>query len=148
MCQCANTDEVHTLLGIVADSVVGYSPTRLCLVASGNNVYGLFGIADGEVVEHYTVDTSVGKHLVELVEVTYLNLYFQVKALLLQVGMASVDGIGNASGKVNMVVLEEYHVEESYAVVYSSTNLHCLLLKHAQSWSGFAGIENASIGTL
>ena len=90
----------------------------------------------------------MGKHLVELVEVTYLNLYFQVKALLLQVGMTSVDGIGNASGKVYMVVLEEYHVEESYAVVYSSTNLHGLLLKHAQSWSGFAGIENASVGTL
>ena len=61
--------------------------------------------------------------------------------------MATVDSIIDAASEIDVVVLEENHIEETDAMVHTATNLHSLLLQHAETWSGLAGIEDVSLGT-
>ena len=116
MGKCTNGDEVDTCLGIVAKRVEGNAARRLGLIATCYHLNGLARIVNGEVIEHDAVDTSTTKHTLQLVEVAHFNLNLQVKALLAQVGMATVDGIFNATSKVNVVVLQQDHIEKAYAV--------------------------------
>ena len=62
--------------------------------------------------------------------------------------MAAVNSIDDAAGKIDVVVLEQNHIEESDAVVTATTNLHGLLLQHAQAWCGLAGVQHTGLGTL
>ena len=88
------------------------------------------------------------ENLVEFVEIAHFDLYLQLQALLFEVCVAAVDGLGDASSKVYVVVLEQYHVEQTYAMVGATAYLHGLLLKHTQSGSGLAGVEHACAGAL
>ena len=47
--------------------------------------------------------------------------------------MTAVDGVGDAAGEVDVVVLKQNHIEEPYAVVHSPANLHSLLLQDAHA---------------
>ena len=146
--QCANADEVNALLGIVADGIEGDAPTRLGLIAMGNDVDSLLGIGHAEVVEHDTVDAAMVEHLLQFVEIAHLNLNLQLQTLLVQILVATLDGIDDAASKVDVIVFEEYHVKKSYAMVAAATNLHGLLLQHTHSWCGLAGIEHTTSGAL
>ena len=148
MGQCAHRNEVDTLLGIVADGIEGDAATGLRLIATGNDIDGLLGIGHGEIVEHDTVDTTMIQHLLEFLEGTNLNLNLQVETFLFEIGVTTVDGIDNTSGKVDMIVLQQNHIEKTDAVVASATNLNSLLLQHAHARSSFAGVEHAGLGAL
>ena len=87
------------------------------------------------------------QHLVELVEAAHLDLNLQVEILLLEVSMATVDGIVDAAGEVDMVVLQENHVEETDAMVHAAANLHSLLFEHTHARSGLASVEDVGLGT-
>ena len=52
----------------------------------------------------------------------------------------------DASSKVDVVVLEENHVEQADAVVASATNLHGHLFEDTHAGSGLAGIEHTGAG--
>ena len=117
MGQCTHRNEVDTLLGIVANGVERDATAGLCLVASGNDVNSLLGIGHAEVVEHNTVHATVVEHLLKLVERTYLNLNLQVEALLLQIGMAAVDGIDATPSGLGVDGRQRDNVEESDTMV-------------------------------
>ena len=53
----------------------------------------------------------------------------------------------HAATKVDVVVLQEYHVKEPDAMVHAAANLHGLLLQHAHAWSGLARIEYTRLCT-
>ena len=108
----------------------------------GNDVNCLLRIGHAEVIEHNTVYASVVKHLLQLVKRAYLNLNLQVESLLFQVSMTAVNGVGNTTGKVHVVVLQEYHVEQADAMVRATADLDGLLLEHTHTRSGLAGIEH------
>ena len=112
----------------------------------GDEVDGCLGVGDAEVVEHDAVHAAVAEHLPELVEVSHFDFYLQVEVVFLEIGVAAVDGFVDASGKVDVVVLEQNHVEESDAMVASAANLDGLLLEHAQAGGGLAGVEHAGVG--
>ena len=88
------------------------------------------------------------EYLLEFIERAHLDLNLQLEALLLEILVATVDGIGDAAGEVDMVVLEQDHVEESDAVVTATADLHGLLLEHTHAWGGLAGIEHTGAGAL
>ena len=95
--QGTDGDKVNALLGIVADGVEGDATRRLGLEAVVDNVDSLLGVWHREVVEHDTVDTAVIEHLLQLVERAHLNLNLQVETFLLEVLVATVDGIDNTA---------------------------------------------------
>ena len=88
------------------------------------------------------------KHLLQLVKRAYLNLNLQVESLLFQVSMTAVNGVGNTTGKVHVVVLQEYHVEQADAMVRATADLDGLLLEHTHTRSGLAGIEHTGASAL
>lgn len=137
-----DADEIDTLLGVVADSVVGYASRRLHLIAVVDDGHGLARVGGGEIVEHDAVYPTLVEDLLELVEVADLNLNLQVEALSLEIFVAAADGVDDASGEVDVVVLEENHVEESYTVVHPASNLHGLLLEDSHSRSRLSGVED------
>ena len=148
MGQCTHGDEVDTLLGIVANGIERDATRRLCLVATCDDIDSLLRIGHAEVVEHDTIDATMIQYLLKLVERTDLNLNLQVEALLLQVCVTAVDSINDATSKVDVVILEQNHVEETYAMVAATTNLHSLLLQHTQAWCGLTRVEYTGLGTL
>ena len=86
------------------------------------------------------------EHLLEFIEVTHLDLYLQVESLLLEISMTTVDGIDDTSCEVNMIILQQYHIEETNTMIASTTDLHCLFLEHTHAGSGLTGIENTGLG--
>ena len=120
----------------------------LRLHATCDDVNSLLRVGHAEVVEHNTVHATVVEHLLQLVEGTNLNLNFQVKPLFLQVLMAAVDGVGDTTGEIHVVVLQQDHVEESNTMVATATDLHGLLLEHTHARRRLAGIEHTGLRTL
>ena len=148
MCQGTYRDEIHTLLGIVADGIVGDTARRLSLILASDDIHRLLGIRHREIVEHDTVYTTVLQNLVEFLEAAHLDFNLQVEPLLLEVSMATVDSIVDTTSEVDMVVLEQDHIEETDAMVHTATDLHSLLLQHSETWSSLAGVQDMSLGTL
>ena len=62
--------------------------------------------------------------------------------------MATINSVGNAAGKVDVVVLEQNHVKQPDAVVAASSNLHGLFLQHAHAGCGLASVQHAGLGAL
>ncbi len=62
--------------------------------------------------------------------------------------MAAIDGIGDATGKVHMVILQQNHVEESDTMVTTTTYLHGLLLEHTHTWSRLTGVQHTGLRAL
>ena len=62
--------------------------------------------------------------------------------------MATCDGILDASGKVDMVVLKQDHVEQTDAMVHATADLDSLLLQHAHAGSGLAGVKDMCLCAL
>ena len=61
--------------------------------------------------------------------------------------MTTVDGVIDTASKIDVIVLEENHIEETDTMVHTTTNLHCLLLQHTETWSSLTGVEDVSLGT-
>ena len=78
MCQGTYRDEIHTLLGIVADGMVGDTARRLRLILASDDIHRLLGIRHREIVKHDTVYTTVLQHLVELIEAANLDFNLQI----------------------------------------------------------------------
>ena len=62
--------------------------------------------------------------------------------------MTSVNCILYATGKINMIVFQQYHVKETYSMVDPSPYFHGLFLKHTHSGSSLPGIKNFCFCTL
>ena len=142
MCQCSNRDVVNTTFRIVAYRVEGNTTARFGLVTTTDNLHRLLRVGHGEVIEHDTVHATTVEHLLELIEVTHLDLYLQVETFFLEVCMTAVDGVGNTAGEIHMVILQQDHVEESDTVVHTTADLHSLFLQHTHTWGGLTGIQH------
>ena len=51
----------------------------------------------------------------------------------------------HATAEVDVIVLEQDHVEETYAVVHSASDAHGLFLQHAHARRGLARVEDARL---
>ena len=76
MCESPYTDIVNSTLGIVANCFNGYASRtfNLCLVVDNFNSFACVFYA--EIVEHYSVCTTVREGFVEFFEISYLYFYF------------------------------------------------------------------------
>ena len=70
----------------------------------------------------------------------------QLPAGLLQVGVGSGNGLGNAAGVIDVVILENNHVEQAVAVVHAAADEHGPLLAQAEVGRGFAGVQQLGPG--
>ena len=87
------------------------------------------------------------QYLVELIEAANLDFNLQIETLLLEISVATVDGVIDTASEIDVIVLEENHIEETDTMVHTTTNLHCLLLQHTETWSSLTGVEDVSLGT-
>ena len=71
-----------------------------------DEVYSLLSICHSKVVKHNTIYTATFKDLIELIEITNLNLNLQVKVAFLKISMTTVDSVGNTTSEINMIVFE------------------------------------------
>ena len=62
--------------------------------------------------------------------------------------MTTVDGIHDASGKVDMIILQQDHIKQTDTMVTATTDLHSLLFEHTHTGGGLAGIKHTGMGTL
>ena len=56
--------------------------------------------------------------------------------------MATIDGLDDAAGKIDMVVLQQNHVEEADAMVHAAADLDGLLLQDAEARRRLARVED------
>ena len=138
-------DEVDAGLGIAAQGLFGDASAGFGLVLPVNTAHGLAQGVGVKIVEHDAVHTAVAQHLLQLVEVAYLDFYFQVFAFFLQVGMCAVYGCLDAAGKVDVVVLEHDHIVEPNTVVGAAAALHGVFLQQTHVGRGLAGVEQLCV---
>ena len=101
------------------------------LLPFADKCHRLLSALGSEVVQHDTVGNVGRQRFAYLVFVARLYLDTQVFAFLAAVVAGTGEGIGDTSGKVHMVVLQENHVEEPDTMVHAAANLHRLLLQIA-----------------
>lgn len=116
----------------------------MCTGAAWTSLNGTAGVFGCEVVEHDAVG-FLGNGFREFLEVAYLALYFQVEALVAAVLTGTCDGVVHAAAEVDVVVLEQDHVEQSDAVVHASADAHGFFLEHAHARRGLPGVEYAGL---
>ena len=69
-------------------------------------------------------------------------------AAALEAASIPVYSIGDAAGKVDVVVLEQYHIEKSHAVVLAAAELDGHLVEHPHTGRGLARIEHPAVRAL
>ena len=111
-----------------------------------DDVHSLLGVRNREVVEHDAVDPTLVEHLLQLIEVAHLNFNLQVEMLVFQVLMTAVDSIGYASSEIDMVVLQQNHIEKTNTMVHATAKFHGLLFEHTHTRCGLARVENMTTG--
>src|SRR5690554_7358833 len=80
--------------------------------------------------------------LLEKKNIAYLNFYFKGTPTLLQIGLSRFNGLFNASGKIDVVVLEHNHVVQAHAVVDAPSDAYRFLFEPAHTRRGFARVEH------
>lgn len=141
-------DKIDTALRIIAESIHGDAARRLGLVLAVDQLDSLTSLGRCEIVEHDAVDAADGENLIELVEIANLDLDTKILAFLLEILVDTGDGLIDAARKVDMVVLEEDHVEEADAVVAASANLDSHLVEKAHARGRLASVDNLGVETL
>ena len=145
MCQGSEGDEIDTSLGIRYHRVEGDAARGFGFSTTCHNFDCLLGVGRCEVVEHDAV-APFGKSFIKFLEVAHLTFNLEVFSVIFAVLLGTGDGVVNTSAKVDVVVLQQNHVEESDAVVHATTNLHGFLLQHTHARSGLASVEHTSLG--
>ena len=87
----------------------------------------------------------MGEHLVDFVERAGFDFDFEVEAVGFLIGRTTVEGLGDAAGKVHVVVFEQNHVEEADAVVGAAADFDGFFFEHTHAGCGFAGIEHTCV---
>ena len=97
-----------------------------------------------EVVEHDAVYTCF-ESLTDLVFVAHFHLDLKILSFGAAIFFGAFHSFEYPSGEVHMIVLDQYHVKQSDAVVGASSDLHGLFLKQAHARSGLAGVEHFGV---
>ena len=144
VCEGSDRYEVYTSLAVAAESVDGYATARFdfdtgCILAYDR--YCIGGAGRGEVVEHYAVDTGFDS-LTDFIFVAHFDLYPEVFAVLLAICLGLGYGSGDAAGEVDVVVLDQNHVEETDAVVVAAADSHGFFLEDAHAGCCLACVEH------
>lgn len=141
-------DEIDTALGIVAESIHSDAARRLSLVLAVDQLDSLSGLCGREIVEHDAIDTTDCENLIQLIKVANLDLDAKILAFLLEILVDTGDGLVYAACEVDVVVLEEDHIEETDAVVATTANLDSHLVEETHAGGRLAGIDNLGVETL
>ena len=153
VCECTNGNEIHTAHGIIVN--------RINRDASGGLDFhmpsgGLFPCTDmlnrllrafrREVIQHDAVRDIRRQCLVYLRRITHFDLDTQVLAFLLTIVACTRERIRDATRKVHVIVLEQYHVKQPNTMVHTTSDGNSLFLEVTQTRSRFAGIEHVAFG--
>ena len=141
-------NEVYATFGIVAQGVEGDAAAGLRFKLAADEFHGLAGVFYGEIVEHDAVGSAMFHDLAYLVECAAFDFNFEMQSFLLLVGGAAVQGAGYAAAEVDVVVLEQDHVEQPDAVVYTAADFHGFLFEHTHTGCGLARVEHTGVGSL
>lgn len=141
-------DEIDTALSIVAESIHSYAARRLGLVLAVDQLDSLTSLCGCEIVEHDAVDTTDCENLIQLIEVAHLDLDAKILAFLLEILVDARDGLIDATREVDVVILEENHVEETDTVVAASADLDSHLVEKAHARGRLACVDNLGVETL
>ena len=151
MRQCANAHKIHACQGVIAQRVDGYATRTLNLhlpvafLPFADGLYRLCGVLGRIVVEHDPVGYTCAECFCELGIVTHFDLNPEVLAFGLAVVACTGQCGGYASGKIHMVILEQDHVEQPYAVVHASAECHSFFLEVSQSRCRLACIQHVAL---
>lgn len=141
-------DEIDTALSIVAESIHSYAARRLGLVLAVDQLDSLTSLCGCEIVEHDAIDTTDCENLIQLIEVAHLDLNAKILAFLLEILVDAGDGLIDAAREVNVVILEENHVEETDTVIAAAADLDCHLVEKAHARGRLASVDNLGMETL
>ena len=141
-------NEVDAAFGIIAQGVEGDAAAGLCLELAADEFHGFAGVFHGEIVEHDAVGSAMFHDLAYLVERAALDFDFKMQPLFLLVGGAAVQGAGYAAAEVDVVVLEQNHVEQPDAVVDTAADLHGFFFEHSHTGCGLARVKHTGVGAL
>ena len=62
--------------------------------------------------------------------------------------MATVDGVGNATGKVHVVIFQENHVEQPDTVVHAASDFHSRLFQHTHARGRLTRVQHTGMRSL
>jgi len=99
MCQSTYRDKVYTTFGIVTQRIESDTTRRLGFITTAHHIHSLLCHFRCEVIKHDTVYATKIKHLLQLIEVTYFNLYLEVFTFFLAIFFSTIDSLIDASGK-------------------------------------------------
>ncbi len=145
MGQCPDGDEVDAGFGIFTECFFGDASRGFGFIFPVDALHGLTQGVGIEIVEHDAVDATMVEDTLQLVEVAYLDFYFQVFSFGIQIVVGAVDGGLDATSEVDVVVFEHDHVVEAYAVVCAAAAVDGVFLKQAHVGGGLAGVEELGV---
>ena len=151
MGQSANGDEVHATGSIVRQCLEGDAAAGFGFKTPGNEFNGCAGHFDVEVVEHDAVCAGFGmrllvsNHATDVIQRATLDFHLQMQPLLFLIGGAAVKRLLDASAEVNVIVLQQDHVEEPDAVVHAAADFDGFFFEHAHSGRGLASVKDAGV---
>ncbi len=144
--QRADGNEVHSTFAVVAESVEGDASGRFDFGLSVDEFNRLACALGSEVVEHDAVNIF-SESLTDFVLVAHFHLDFEVLALSGTVFARGLHCLFDTPCEIDMVVLDENHVEEADTVVAASADAHCFFFEHTHAGSGLAGVEHLGLET-
>ena len=135
----AGRDEIGAGFGVGADGVEGDAAGEFDLGTAGDLAHPIGGFGGGEVVEQ-----QVGGAAIERFAQLFPRAYFDLDG---QAGGAGPpDGIADAAGRRDVIVLDQDGVVEAHAVVRGSAGRGGGLFERPHAGGGFARIEDAAAG--
>ncbi len=138
-------DEIDSGQGIGQHIVEGDASAGLRFATTVYHLYGTASVLGGEVVEHDAV-APFGQGFVQLLPVADLALYLQVLAFFATIGLGTADGVVDSTAEVDVVVLEQDHVEEADTMVHTASDAYGFLFQHTHSGGRLAGIQDVCLG--
>src|SRR5262245_3095847 len=138
----ANRDEVHAAFSYRANGGKSYTTARFSPAAALHKLDRLSELVGRHVVKENDVGPGI-RGLRCLLKGVGFNLHLQGRILL----AGSSDGLGDLPAQgVNVVVLNEDHVEKSESMILSASAKDGVLLETTPAGRGFAGVEDFCIG--
>ena len=90
----------------------------------------------------------MGQYSADVVETADLHLDFEILPILAAIVDSACNSFLDTACEVDMVVLDQNHVEQADAVVGPSSDFHCLLFEHTHAGSGLTGVEHPGLESL
>ena len=140
MSQRADGDHIHPCLRDGTDVVEGDIAGGFNLNPVMNHGDSLSHLIDGKIIQHNSVDALMIQRFTDFIEVFCFNFHTEVVVMCREVREAFPDGGIDASGRCDVVILDEDHVIESKAVIHAAADPNGEFIEDAEARGCFSRI--------